>query len=217
MTQPVQEPTTQRSVSGLDWGQSQLARRPPIVNAAGYPWIVIYDGSTTAPTNTWMPVPFTSLAYDPALVTLGGGIFDVDTTDTGDPGNTRYRIITAKKGVYYAELWTEWDNVAADGANDFGYAVQDMFHPAAPNSLLTNVEYSRASADWPKNDTTSDFEMQDNNFLFSSWTVFLNQTNWAWDPYGKQTTGVDRDLSGIRLYIVALPYGDGTNWTFDSI
>lgn len=35
MTQPIQEPSTDRSVSGLTWGQSQLARRPASIPPAG--------------------------------------------------------------------------------------------------------------------------------------------------------------------------------------
>src|SRR5574337_1069498 len=116
MTTPIQEPTTQRDVAGGQWATSQLARRPPVVSASGYPWIAIFNGATTAPSGTYMPIPFTQLAYDPALVTLGAGVFDVDTTDTGDPGNTRYRILTLRKGVYYVELWTTWGSVGTDGA-----------------------------------------------------------------------------------------------------
>jgi hypothetical protein len=180
------------------------------------PWIVIYDGATTAATNIWMPVPFSQLVYDPALVTLGD-IFDVDTTDTGDIGNTRYRIKTIPKGVYYAELWTGWGQVTTDGASNYGYAVQDMFHTGAPNSLAASNEYSRASADWPKNPTVSDHEMVDNPFLFSAFTLFLNQTNWTWDPYAKQTTGSNRDLDGNRLYIEYRGYSDNASWTYDSV
>lgn len=216
MTPPIQEPSSARDTSGLNWSSRQLARRP--ANGAGQknPWIALFAGGTTAATDTWMPVPFPEVAYDPALVVLGD-IFDLTTTDTGDPGNTRYNIITIPKGVYYAELWSEWGNIITDGSNNFGYAVQDMFYNAAPNSLLSGNEFSRASADWPKNAATSDFEMESNPFLFTAHELFMNETSWNWDPWAKQTTGIDRALSGVRLYLEARLYSDVSTWTFDSV
>lgn len=217
MTAPIQEPTDQRSISGLQWKTAQLARRPPLVAPRVNPWMAIFDGTAVVPTGTWMPVNFQQLAYDPLLVTLGD-IFDYDTTDTGDTGNTRFRIQTRKKGVYYAELWTAWDEVLTDGANDHGYVVQDLFYNAHPNSLFgADPEVSTASADWPKNDTTGDFEIKDSPYLYSTWTIFLNANSKTWDPWALQTTGIDRGLTGQRLYVEYLPFSDVSTWTFEII
>ena len=42
MTQPVQEPTNQRSISGLKWRTNQLERRPaPVSSSANLPWVRI--------------------------------------------------------------------------------------------------------------------------------------------------------------------------------
>ena len=219
MTRPIYEPTPSRTDAYLGFGQDQLFRRPaPTPDTAGgaNPWIVIFGGAASPTTGTWWPVPFENVAYDPALVTLGD-IFDLTITDTGDPGNDRYEIITKVKGVYRAELVTQWDEVTTDGSNTYGYAVQNLFFGGLPNSLLFPPEAHRGSADWPKNNTVSDHEMLDNPYLITNATIFSASTDFHWTPRGKQTTGVTRGLGGVKLYIEAMQYSDASTWTYDSV
>lgn len=66
MTQPVQEPTTERDVGGLAWRTSQLARRPGAAAAAasGIFEYAIVSGpwdNITVPNTTWTDVPGANL------------------------------------------------------------------------------------------------------------------------------------------------------------
>jgi hypothetical protein len=215
VTQPVQEPSPQRVDSSLAWGERQLRRRPaPVCSAGGDPWVFIDSGATTAPDNTWMPVPFEQICYDPGLVTQGD-IFDWESTDVGDPGNDRWEVRCVLEGWYYEELITYWQNLGTDGSNDFGYAVHQE-RPFVSGVAAVLYPELRASADWPKNDITSDFEMLDNPYLRSSSRVWLPGDN-KWKPQAKQTTGVDRDLSGIKFLLVYLGASDSSDWTCESV
>lgn len=81
MTQPIQEPATQRSIGALQWGQNQLFRRPD-PNAGGGTSVVHmfawnYDSDNTVPTDTWTDV---------ASLGSGGGFFEEVFYSPTDPG-----------------------------------------------------------------------------------------------------------------------------------
>lgn len=89
MTQPIQEPSTARTTSGLDWGQSQLARRPPPVNPGGdVAWLALADDGC----NENLDGSATDVIFDQGYVSDNAtGIFDLSSTlqtTTGCGANT---------------------------------------------------------------------------------------------------------------------------------
>lgn len=123
MTQPIQEPTTQRSVSGLDWGQSQLARRP-----------------APPPTGGFTPVVAQLEHWDNVFV-LASGSWDIfDNFDKMETGDTSYLTVSAtgiagvQPGVYTATLSLSW-GTSWNGA-DQGVLIDDTINVWPP---FTNV------------------------------------------------------------------------------
>lgn len=100
MTQPIQEPSTDRSVSGLDWGVSQLARRPAIIPNGGPAWVALTDdGCNESVGNEVVPVVF-DIGYVSDNAT---GIFELTTTteDTFCGSDTTvYHAFLKTSGVY---------------------------------------------------------------------------------------------------------------------
>lgn len=77
MTQPVQEPTTERNVQALNWRTAQLARRPPLSNAHSQNLAmayITYDSHTVPTGLSWFGLETVADAYiNPAgLATLPG-------------------------------------------------------------------------------------------------------------------------------------------------
>lgn len=119
MTQPIQEPTDQRAIAGMGWAQSQLARRPPIVNASLQPnFFCSMDMGDigTIPSGAWTSVVVNN-GYDEA--------------DTSDPDNAGFSpdlatgCIQAGPGYFLAQAYARPNDTYAVGTNlavaiDFG-------------------------------------------------------------------------------------------------
>lgn len=84
MTQPVQEPLTQRSVSGLTWDKNQLYRRPPPPSSTDIPWARIgrpYSEAVASITNnSFEDLPVTA-SWNTSAGESGELWFSVDLID----------------------------------------------------------------------------------------------------------------------------------------
>jgi hypothetical protein len=100
MTQPVQEPTTERDIGGLGWRTAQLARRPSLFSTitVDYALLAIPDGQT-----------------------ISSGSLDVITdynrsavAGTALSVNAATGLITInEEGIYDVHTWALMDNVGA--------------------------------------------------------------------------------------------------------
>jgi hypothetical protein len=220
LSRPIYEPTLPRADAELGFSSRQLFRRPaPIAaeDAALWPWVLLNAGATTAPHNTWMPVPMEDISFDPSLV-VEGDIFSWEVTDAGDAGNDRWQVTTHVEGFYEYELGTGWDQVTTNGTEPFGYAVQRLQPMLNDITLLEDI---RASADWLRDDVdgdTSDLpgEMRDNPFLSSFGVLHCTGTT-IWKPIAKQTTGVDRGLGPIKFWLAFRGASNNADWDTESV
>lgn len=222
MTQPIQEPSTDRALQGFAYARDQIFRRPAPVAAAaggglGIPDLIIANGGTTVNGNTWIPVPFEDLWY-PASTTLGD-VFDAVVTDSGDPGNDRWEVSTDPEGWFAFELITEWDQTSTPSSTDFGAATQRMTWDTALGFTWAET-YNRESADW-LGDTSpayEGFEMFDNSRL-TQFRILHVPANKTWKPLGLHRTGAatSRGLSGIICKFWYLGADDMSGWTVDSV
>ena len=112
MTQPIQEPSTPRSISKLTWGENQLFRRPAPAGSDNRPWARLGK-------------PFPDGTFYPNQ-TIGNNtntVVDWDTTynmDPGDSGETYFSTIGAPvtalrfevTGVYAMTAEVFWSEAA---------------------------------------------------------------------------------------------------------
>lgn len=176
---------------------------PPTPATAVLPWLVLQDSTVEAANNANTPIPFgiVTRMNDPTGVYL-----DWDTTlnGTGSNGSThdRIRAIIKDQGVYLIELDVLWDGSISSGEA----------------TLALNIAAATGIGTWENNSGERitrafvDGTALRRQRLFT--TLFkYNTADLTLDPYGKQTTGTTRDLSGNFLKIVRL--GDGgpdTDW-----
>jgi len=223
MTRPIYEPTPGRTDRALGFSSDQLFRRPaPRTRGVCSEWIALQNGGTTIPTDTNFPVPFAELVYDPGVTTVGSSpaTFDWDITDTGDPGNDRFELITRPEAWYEYNLRTGWDQVATNGTEPFAFFRHSL--DIKNISLTTSYYTNYASADWLRDDVdggTSNNpgeQIGNQGFLNLSDVVYL-AGNRIWKIEALQTTGVDRGLSGIELHVRMLCPTDSSEWVTELV
>lgn len=187
-----------------------------------FPWIALSDGATTAPDDTIMPIPFSTITYDPSLVTQGE-IFDWAITDSGDVGIDRFVIESQPLGWYQYLLVTAWDQVTTPGGEEHGLAQQRITWNPALNSPFGDNDH-RWSADW--NDPSlapNFFEMIDNPYLRGYGKVFIGPAGGGggnpreWILRAIQRTGASRGLTGVLFLLEYLGLDDSTGWTIDTV
>lgn len=186
-----------------------------------FPWVWLQNGATTIPHNTEWPIPFEDLVYDPALV-VKGDIFDWTITDAGDPGNDRFQLSSRMEGFYEVHLHTFWDQTTTNGTEDFAYFRQMLrIWNNAENSVLYE---NRSSADWLRDDINSTHGLSDGpGEQFNNGNLNLHDVLYdaggsnPWKPTARQTTGVNRGLSGIALLVIFRGVTNASEWTSETV
>lgn len=106
MTSPIQEPSTDRTLSGLGWATRQLARRPaPVSGASQMSWMAVYDDSylgfpySTASGQVAMQFPY--IDWSDNALSADGGPFSY-TTESGSAFGKTYAYILQieTEGIY---------------------------------------------------------------------------------------------------------------------
>jgi hypothetical protein len=180
----------------------------------GIPDLILSGGSTTIADNTTKPVPFPDVSYPNR--TLIGSHYDLNTTDTGDIGNTRYEVTSLRQGWYAADLLTQWDQTATGGTNEFGYAMQRITWTVVSGFGFSPTEY-RDAADWMDADVHPLFEFVNNSYLRTWISPHYVPANRVWQMTAIQRTGISRGLSGIYMKFWFLGADTLTDWTFDTV
>jgi hypothetical protein len=112
VTQPIQEPLTQRSISKQTWDTNQLYRRPPITSSDNRPWIRV---SKPFPDGTFYPNQV--IANNTNETLEFDEVYNIDPGESGEgffstvgaPINT---IVFEVQGVYAITAELLWTNAA---------------------------------------------------------------------------------------------------------
>lgn len=171
MTQPIQEPSTSRSVSGLGWGERQLARRPAPPAAAGTGLSFCYAAknsvSVTGLADSFYIADFST---GTTFKTNDGTVFPSIYHDAGK--TPEYGIRIPANFLVEVSTWLQLLSDIADGQHsvgpvwdnsytitDFGPSPSAEFTPAASSVIgladdhsapraLTRVDYLGDTADF---------------------------------------------------------------------
>jgi hypothetical protein len=228
LTQPIQEPTGSRDVSGLDYRTRQLARRPPIINDPntcwGYRQMSEGDdplvGDTCVTNNSWTKVGIDGEAKS--------WVYNVDTTNptisfSEDCGGTTalYGFCLAVNHVYFVDLWVQWADDPGSapittncGSSPQKFADGDMTQISVgpgPGGATLPGNMTDQYLRWHSSDLSSPV-VNRNQFLRSSWMPigdFLLATGpaeGAGSPYiyawGWQNSGSVQRITASYLRVV---------------
>ena len=113
MTQPIQEPLTQRSISKLTWDTNQLFRRPSLAVGDDRPWVRVskpFADGTFYPDQVIANNTNTTLDFDE--------VYNIDTGESGADfftvvGTPVHSIRFEVQGLYSITVELEWENAAS--------------------------------------------------------------------------------------------------------
>lgn len=206
MTQPVQEPSTERYVSGVEYRTRQLARRPAITHPkVAFPWVRIGQYSRTVPDSITSLLASRFLQYDPALVQEGVD-YSWTTTSVGESHDTW--LITVVQEAFYA-----WDVVLNIGVN--GALVNDA---GLIELYMTNVignEIDMVYEAWDIFDTgtfTAGGQGEGHFVVHAAgltWIAAGRQLRWS----VVQSTGANLEIGVDRITVMRMLTTEATTWT----
>lgn len=189
------------------------------------PDLILSGGATTAAHDTEMPVPFsdyatphTATGSGPTIIRSSalGSLFSLNITDDGDAGNDRFRVTSLIEGFWAGELITQWDQTSTGGSEEFGYAIQTLTWESVTGFGFSPTTF-RDSSDWMDADLHPLFEFVDNSYLRTWMPPHYVPANKVWKFVAKQTTGVNRGLSGISAKFWFIAADSLAGWTSDSV
>jgi hypothetical protein len=186
----------------------------PGAAAAGQPQLVLTDGGTTVPTDTWMPVP-NSTVYkrnDP-----DDTYFSWTTTDTGDTGNDRFEVTLeseGREGRFFLDAVVLWDQVGSPPfVGAAFYEIQITTGATLINPTLTApIGFWRDDPDGPM------VEFQRITAIIDFDPFWPGEGGRTFKPRVRQTSGADRGITGVYLKLVWFDkIGTSGDWVSDFV
>jgi len=205
MTTPVQEGTTSRDVSGLDYRTRQLARRPQVVSGTSSvpPYAVMeYTCSVTIPDDnkTILNEAITGCAWEDGYISEEG------LAMTPQPFAFDFaagKITFRSSGLYHAELMVNWCDTIPNPT--FVATILDYFG---------NCPIGSNCGDWMSFDYMSNNQDFQQNWVFAS-ALWISIADEDTDSFVRgivgQVSGGPLDICGASLIITKLAdyTGDG--------
>ena len=202
MTQPVQEPLTQRSISSLQWGQNQLYRRPDVNAGSDNPsiWAVAawFDGADVEDEifepATWDDFYLSEEAADTGLL-FETGAFSIGLDGTILPAN-------ADGGYWMQQVAASWLGTAVTG-----------WVLVTANCALSNTVYSQADInDWQPTEMLFEHSFDQTHAAEAHRPKIPSSNMGTFNAEVGAWTGAPEFLAGLTLMVVkAQPYtGTGT-------
>lgn len=204
MTQPVQEPSTDRSLSAARWGNNQLFRRPAPTPAAASasrrPWIVMEGLGWDMANNTDSPIITDTLYWDNTLLNLdpgdptidNGDIFVMDTVHDTLNNQDTWVFVNRDEGWFTFELAVQYDEAASRQTATTGtYATAYVF-PTANFGGGFNLDRAipmRVGGDWKTTAQSSQTAWGQTPGLLHLYRTVWCPAQRNWGLRGKHTGG----------------------------
>jgi hypothetical protein len=193
VTQPVQEPLTQRAISKLTWDTNQLYRRPDVSRSAeAWPWVVLENSGQTLPGDSaFHESVFTQVYWDSSITpdpTTAGGTdpFSVDSVSDGE-GNDYWQLRLRIEGWYTFEIVHSIDDTTGGTVADY---FQQQIAQSAGTPFL-NDDLMGTVATWVPEITTQQWI----ETYRTIWAI-SNGTPQIYDTVIQQSTGLDKSVGG---------------------
>jgi hypothetical protein len=208
VTQPVQEPLTQRSISSLQYGQNQLFRRPdPSGEGLLWPWVVLENSGQTLPGDgAFRESIFTQVYWDSSITpdpTTAGGTdpFGVASVDDGE-GNDFWQLSIRIEGWYTFEIVHSIDDATGGSATDY---FQQQIAQSAGTPFITDDLMGTVALWTPEIEAQQWIETYRTIWAISAGTPQIYET------VVRQTTGLDKSVGGYTKVWYLGGLGGSTN------